>query len=106
MSNPKVFEFAKEIGMTPLALMDKIKEWHLPIKNHMAELEPEMLATIKAKLSAPAEPAAEEKPKKTATKKAAAPKAAAATKTAATKTTTKKLRQRQKLRLLKRQNQA
>ncbi|WP_409477572.1 translation initiation factor IF-2 [Pseudobdellovibrio sp. HCB154] len=90
MSNPKVFEFAKEIGMTPLALMDKIKEWHLPIKNHMAELEPDMLATLKAKLSAPAEPAAEEKPKKTATKKAAAPKAAAATKTAATKTTTKK----------------
>lgn len=90
MSNPKVFEFAKEIGMTPLALMDKIKEWHLPIKNHMAELEPEMLATIKAKLSAPAEPVAEEKPKKTAAKKMAAPKAVAATKTAATKTTTKK----------------
>lgn len=84
MSNPKVFEFAKEIGMTPLALMDKIKEWHLPIKNHMAELEPEMLATIKAKLEAPAESVAEEKPKKTATKKAAAPKTAA-TKTAAKK---------------------
>ena len=25
MGNPKVFEFAKEIGMTPLALMDKIR---------------------------------------------------------------------------------
>ena len=82
MSNPKVFEFAKEVGMTPLALMDKIKEWHLPIKNHMAELEPEVLATLKAKLSGPAEPAADEKPKKTATRKAAAPKAAAAPKTA------------------------
>jgi translation initiation factor IF-2 len=91
VSNPKVFEFAKEIGMTPLALMDKIKEWHLPIKNHMAELEPEMLATIKAKLSAPSEPAAEDKPKKAATKKAAAPKAAAAApKAAATKTATAK----------------
>ena len=44
MSNPKVFEFAKEIGMTPLALMDKIKEWHLPVKNHMAELDPEVSA--------------------------------------------------------------
>jgi len=85
VSNPKVFEFAKEVGMTPLALMDKIKEWHLPIKNHMAELEPEVLATLKAKLSGPSESAADEKPKKTATKKAAAPKTAAAPKAAAKK---------------------
>lgn len=97
MSNPKVFEFAKEIGMTPLALMDRIKEWHLPIKNHMAELDPDMLAQLKAKLAGPAEAVAEEKPKKTATKKAApkaaaaAPKTAAATKTATTKTTAKKI---------------
>ena len=68
MSNPKVFEFAKEIGMTPLALMDKIKEWHIPVKNHMAELSPDILAQIKDKLSAPeAAPEAEEKPKKTET---------------------------------------
>lgn len=73
MSNPKVFEFAKEIGLTPLALMDKIKEWQLPVKNHMAELEPEVLAQIKSKLSAPAtEP--EAKPKKTAARKPAAKK--------------------------------
>lgn len=77
MSNPKVFEFAKEVGMTPLALMDKIKEWSLPIKNHMAELEPEVLATLKAKLSGPQNAGTDEKPKKTATKKAAAPKTAA-----------------------------
>lgn len=51
MSNPKVFEFAKEIGMTPLALMDKIREWQLPVKSHMAELEPAVLETIKQKLS-------------------------------------------------------
>ena len=25
LTNPKVFEFAKEVGLTPLALMDKIK---------------------------------------------------------------------------------
>ena len=78
MSNPKVFEFAKEIGMTPLALMDKIKEWKLPIKNHMAELDPESLSTIKLKLAAPSEESAEDKPKKTAAKKPAAPKAAKA----------------------------
>ncbi|HPI40841.1 MAG TPA: translation initiation factor IF-2 [Pseudobdellovibrionaceae bacterium] len=51
MTNPKVFEYAKEIGMTPLALMDKIKEWHLPIKSHMSEIEPEVLVEIKKKLS-------------------------------------------------------
>jgi len=51
VSNPKVFEFAKEIGMTPLALMDKIKEWQIPVKNHMAELEPEVLQVIKTKLA-------------------------------------------------------
>lgn len=51
MTNPKVFEFAKEIGMTPLALMDKIKEWHLPIKSHMSEIEPDLLVELKNKLS-------------------------------------------------------
>jgi translation initiation factor IF-2 len=75
VSNPKVFEFAKEIGLTPLALMDKIKEWQLPVKNHMAELEPEVLSQIKAKLAAPAAES-EAKPKKTATRKPAAKKAA------------------------------
>lgn len=112
MTNPKVFEFAKEIGMTPLALMDKIKEWKLPIKNHMAELDPDTLSSIKEKLASPAADGADEKPKKTATRKApaaksavkAAPKAAAKTviqgpankspaaaaKTAPTKTATKK----------------
>lgn len=81
MSNPKVFEFAKEIGMTPLALMDKIREWKLPVKSHMAELEPEVLEQIKIKLSggdksteAPKKVATRKAPAKTA--KAAAPKAA------------------------------
>ncbi len=63
MSNPKVFEFAKEIGMTPLALMDKIREWQLPIKSHMAELEPELLEQIKIKLNG-GKATAEAKPKK------------------------------------------
>lgn len=71
MSNPKVFEFAKEIGMTPLALMDKIKEWHLPVKNHMAELDPDVLQVIKTKLAGGDKSSEEEKPKKTATRKTA-----------------------------------
>lgn len=78
MSNPKVFEFAKDVGLTPLALMDKIKEWQLPVKNHMAELEPEVLEQIRARLAAPTADAAEAKPKKTATRKAPAKKAAEA----------------------------
>jgi translation initiation factor IF-2 len=76
VSNPKVFEFAKEVGMTPLALMDKIKEWQLPVKNHMAELDPDTLSVIKVKLSGPAASAGDDKPKKTVAKKAATPKAA------------------------------
>ena len=76
MSNPKVFEFAKDVGLTPLALMDKIKEWQIPVKNHMAELEPEVLEQIRSRLAAPASHAAEAKPKKAATRKAPAKKAA------------------------------
>lgn len=77
MSNPKVFEFAKEIGMTPLALMDKIREWHLPVKSHMAELEPEVLEQIKVKLGGGVRHAEEAKPKKVAARKVAPKKAAA-----------------------------
>ncbi len=77
MSNPKVFEFAKEVGLTPLALMDKIREWHLPIKSHMAEIEPEVLEQIKIKLSGGDKATGEAKPKKVATRKAPAKKAAA-----------------------------
>lgn len=76
MSNPTVIEFAKEIGMPPLALMDKIKEWGLPVKNHMAELEPEVLEQVKSKLNAPAVETAEAKPKKAVARKAPAKKAA------------------------------
>lgn len=80
MSNPKVFEFAKEVGMTPLALMDKIREWHLPVKSHMAELEPEILEQIKSKLSGDSKSSdeAKAKPKKTTARKTAAKKTTAA----------------------------
>ncbi|MBX3018068.1 MAG: translation initiation factor IF-2 [Bdellovibrionaceae bacterium] len=74
MSNLKVFEYAKEVGMTPLALMDKIREWQLPVKSHMAELTPDLISQIQEKMNAkdaPAEPV-----KKTATRKKAATKAA------------------------------
>lgn len=78
MSNPKVFEFAKEIGLTPLALMDKIREWQIPVKSHMSELEPEVLEQIKVKLAGGGKATEEAKPKKATTRKAPAKKAAAA----------------------------
>ncbi len=88
VSNPKVFEFAKEIGMTPLALMDKIREWNLPVKSHMAELSPETLAALKEKVGG--KKSSDDAKKKTAGKtataktasKAAAPKATAKAKAA------------------------
>lgn len=65
----KVFEFAKEIGMETLALMDKIREWKLPVRSHMADLDTEMLEEIRTKLRGDAE--AQETTTKKATKKVA-----------------------------------
>jgi translation initiation factor IF-2 len=88
LSNPKVFEYAKEIGMTPLALMDKIREWKLPVKSHMAELNPDVMAAIETKLKG--DDGEEATGKKAAPKKKAAAKktkapAKAGAKTAKTK---------------------
>ncbi len=77
MSNPKVFEFAKEVGLTPIALMDKIREWQIPVKSHMSELEPEVLEQIKIKLTGGGGSSAEAKPRKAATRKAPAKKPSA-----------------------------
>lgn len=65
----KVFEFAKEIGMETLALMDKIREWKLPVRSHMADLDTEMLEEIRTKLRGDAE--AQETATKKVTKKVA-----------------------------------
>lgn len=79
VSQPKVFEFAKEIGMSPLALMDKIREWKLPVRSHMAVLEPEVLDEIKTRLKGENE-ATDAPAKKTKKKAAAKKKTAKATK--------------------------
>lgn len=52
MEQPKVFEFAKEIGMETLALMDKIREWKLPVKSHMATLDEQLITEIRDRLVA------------------------------------------------------
>ena len=49
MNQLKVFEFAKEIGVETLVLMDKIREWKLPIRSHMADLDEGMMSDIKTR---------------------------------------------------------
>ncbi len=83
MNQLKVFEFAKEIGVETLTLMDKIREWNLPVRSHMATLDEQMMVEIKTRLDQASQTAAEDAAKakkKTIRKKAAADaKEAAAT---------------------------
>lgn len=77
MSQPKVYEYAKELGMETIALMDKIKKWKLPVKSHMAALSEENIDQIQAQLKAEieAKAPAKKKTKKKAAKKKTATKA-------------------------------
>lgn len=80
--------------MTPLALMDKIREWHLPVKSHMSELPPDVMEQIREKLAGGGSSASAPVKKKAATRKPAAkkaePKAKKAEGTETTKTATPK----------------
>ncbi len=69
MNQQKVYEFAKEVGIETLTLMDKIREWKLPIKSHMATLDPEQITEIRSRLSA--ESGSRERTKRAVTKKVA-----------------------------------
>lgn len=72
MNQIKVFEFAKEIGIETISLMDKIREWKLPIKSHMATLDEDMISAIKDRLQSEAAAKGDKKKtKSTAIKKAA-----------------------------------
>ncbi|MCB0407505.1 MAG: translation initiation factor IF-2 [Bdellovibrionales bacterium] len=83
MSQLKVFEFAKEIGMETIALMDKIREWKLPVKSHMATLDDDTIDEIKKRLTGgSAEEGAEATTKKKVKKKTVAKKATAKKKVA------------------------
>lgn len=81
MNQPKVFEFAKELGIETLVLMDKIREWKMPVKNHMAELDPELIQEIRGRLIAENQtkrPAAKKVAKKKVATKALSPTAPSA----------------------------
>ena len=90
---PKVFEYAKKIGIEPLALMDKIREWKLPVKSHMASLSNDIISEIETLLSKESPtPKKAKKTKskakaKTTTEKKAKTKAKAKAKTVKKKTT-------------------
>ncbi len=77
----KVYEFAKELGIETITLMDKIREWKLPIKSHMATLDDGMMDQIREKLKGPAEPETKAKTKTKTRAKAKTPRKNATTKT-------------------------
>ena len=93
----KVFEFAKKIGIQPMALMDKVKSWKLPVKSHMVELSPELMDTISKKLDKEKEEVILSKTKKkTSSKKSRkkSKKVAKATRGAKTSKTTSTLKKK------------
>jgi translation initiation factor IF-2 len=47
----RVFEFAKEIGVETLALMDKLRKWDIAVKSHMATLNAETIEQIKQRMA-------------------------------------------------------
>lgn len=75
MENIKVFELAKQMGIETIALMDKLREFKIPVKSHMAELDENLLSQIKARFDEEKTKSAPKAAKTTRTKKAAAPKA-------------------------------
>ncbi|MCC6278557.1 MAG: translation initiation factor IF-2 [Oligoflexia bacterium] len=81
MENLKVFELAKQMGIETIALMDKLREFKIPVKSHMAELDADTLQLIKARFDEEKAKASLKSAKTTRTKKAAtaaAPKVAKA----------------------------
>lgn len=86
----KVYQFAKELGVETLTLMDKIKEWDLPVKSHMSALDEGTMSLIKEKLSDTSGSGAKKATKKKATKKKVTKKASTAKKKTAKKAATKK----------------
>lgn len=94
MSTTKVYEFAKEIGVETITLMDKIRKWGLPIKSHMADLSTDLIEQIRVKLDEESGSRKDDKKKvaKKVTKKAVtevADEEAAIARTAHKKTATK-----------------
>ncbi len=89
----KVYQFAKELNLETIALMDKIKKWDLPVKSHMSALDEDTMSLIKTKISDEGSSVKKVTKKKTTKKKAATKKTAKkkTTKKATKKVTKKKV---------------
>ena len=71
----KVYELAKKIGLTSVALLTLIKkELKVSVKNHMAELPPELLKEIEKKWGTKKSTSTKTNTKKAGTKKISSPK--------------------------------
>lgn len=85
MSGPKVFELAKELGMSTIALMDKLKKWDISVKNHMVELDEAAVLKIQTMIEGE-----KQTPKKKVSKKAKTKKKVSKKKTSVKKKTVSK----------------
>ncbi len=74
MTGPKVFEFAKELGMSTIDLMDKLKQWGIPVKNHMVELDKAAVLKIQNMMEEEKQAPKKKAKKKTQVKKRASKK--------------------------------
>src|ERR1700758_596033 len=81
MTEPiKVYELAKELGIAPLELVDRLKGMNIQVKNHMSDLATSEVELARTSLKKAAEP---EKPAKGAVKRTATTRSAASKTTAA-----------------------
>ncbi len=85
MSGPKVFELAKELGMSTIALMDKLKKWDISVKNHMVELDEAAVLKIQTMIEGEKQTPKKKVTKKTKTKKKVSKKKASVKKKAVSK---------------------
>ena len=90
MAQPKVYEFAKEIGVETITLMDNLRKWEIPVKSHMAALSPENIEKIRKKMAEEESTGKTSSSKKVAKKKAKAKKKTVAKKKVAKKKTAAK----------------
>ena len=97
--NVKVYELAKELGIAPLELVDKLKGLNIQVKNHMSDLQTSEVELARTSLRKSAEPEKTAKgAKKTTTRstatKSATAKAAGATSAGAATSTAARARKK------------
>lgn len=46
----KVYDFAKHLGLETMDLMKKVRDWNLPVKSHMVDLDDKLMEEIRKRL--------------------------------------------------------